>query len=298
MLLWVILPIVLTVSIGFVFERLRPAEPRTLSQISIYVLVPCLVFYSLLTTKLTARDIASIAAFLMALTAVMWLIGKSWARARGMESAEEASFLLSTLLMNAGNYGIPLSLYAFGEQAVDRAVVWVLVQNAILTPVGIYYAAREGSGRFGAVKTIFKMPVIYAAVLAAVLRLARVEPPGYVMAPVHSMGLAMVPVAQLLLGIQLSRTAGHIKADAGRIAEVCFLRLVMSPMLGWCIARGLGLQGITAQVMVLLSGTPTAVNSSTLAIEFDAQPRFVSGCVFCATVASFVTLAVLLRMLG
>lgn len=296
-LLWVILPIVLTIAIGFAFERARPVEPRTLSQVSIYVLGPCLVFYSLLTTKLTGREVAGIGAFLIALTAAMWVIGKVWARIRRMDSAQEASFLLSTLFMNAGNYGIPLSLYAFGEGAVDRAVVWVLVQNAVLTPLAVYYAAREESGRFEAVKTVFKMPVVYAAVLAALLRMVNAAPPEYVLSPVHSLGLAMIPVAQLLLGVQLSRTAAHIKADASRIAQVCILRLLVAPALGWCIAGALGLQGITANVVVLLSATPTAVNSSILAIEFGAQPRFVSGCVFCSTVASFGTLAVLLRLL-
>ncbi|MGQ9524510.1 MAG: AEC family transporter [Armatimonadota bacterium] len=296
-LLWVILPIVLTIAIGFAFERARPVEPRTLSQVSIYVLGPCLVFYSLSTTKLTGREVAGIGAFLLALTAVMWVIGKVWARVRRMDSAQEASFLLSTLFMNAGNYGIPLSLYAFGEGAVDRAVVWVLVQNAVLTPLAVYYAAREESGPFEAVKTVFRMPVVYAAVLAAVLRAVNAAPPEYVLTPIHSLGLAMIPVAQLLLGVQLSRTAAHINADASRIAQVCILRLLVAPALGWCIAGVLGLEGITAKVVVLLSATPTAVNSSILAIEFGAQPRFVSGCVFCSTVASFGTLAVLLRLL-
>ena len=297
-LLWVILPIVLTIAVGFAFERARPVEPRTLSQVSIYVLGPCLVFYSLLTTQLTRREFAGIGTFLVVLTAAMWIIGKAWTRMRHMDSAEEASFLLSTLFMNAGNYGIPLSLYAFGERAVDRAVVWVLVQNAILTPLAVYYAAREESGRFEAVKTVFKMPVVYAAALAALLRAVRVVPPDYVITPIHSLGLAMIPVAQLLLGVQLSRTAAYIKADAHRITQACILRLVVAPALGWCIADVLGLQGITARVVVLLSATPTAVNSSILAIEFGAQPRFVSGCVFCSTVASFGTLAVLLRLLG
>jgi len=296
--LWVLLPILLNIAIGFVFERLRPIDPRTLSQTSIYVLSPCLVFHSLLTTKLTARDIASIAAFVYVLTAAQWLVAKGWAKARRMSPGDEAAFILSTVFMNAGNYGIPLCLYAFGSAGMERAVVWVLVQNAGIGSLAVYYAARESVGVLQAVKTIFTMPAVYAAALAGLLRLWHVSPPAYVMAPMQSLGLAMVPMAQLLLGAQLARSAKYIKADAGRIAEATALRLVGSPFIGMAIAAGMGLTGLGAHVMVTLSSMPTAVNASILAIEFGAQPRFVSGVVFCSTVASFVTLTVLLRALG
>lgn len=296
--LWVLLPILLNIAVGFVFERSLPVEPRSLSQVSIYVLTPCLVFHSILTTKLTGREVGGFVLFLFMLTAVMWLIAKAWARIRHMGSAEEASFMLAALFMNAGNYGIPLCLYAFGEEAVDRAVVWVLLQNACLWWLAVYYAAREGSGRAGALKTVFKMPAVYTALTASLMRLLGIMPPEYVLKPIHSLGLAMVPIAQLLLGVQLSRAAAHIKADACRIVETSILRLVVSPLIGLEVLKLVGLQGINAKVALLLSATPTAVNSSILAVEFNAQPRFVSGAVFCSTIASFFTLAVVLRLIG
>jgi len=42
---------------------------------------------------------------------------------------------------------------------------------------------------------------------------------------------------------------------------------------------------------------PTAVMSTILAVEFDAQPKFVTGTVFTTTLASIVTLTLLLQLL-
>ena len=43
----------LTVAIGYLLEQRRPMEVRALAAIAIYVLLPALIFSSLLTTKLT-----------------------------------------------------------------------------------------------------------------------------------------------------------------------------------------------------------------------------------------------------
>ncbi len=42
---------------------------------------------------------------------------------------------------------------------------------------------------------------------------------------------------------------------------------------------------------------PTAVLTTVLAVEFDAQPVFVTGTVFSTTLASILTLTLLLRYL-
>jgi predicted permease len=55
--------------------------------------------------------------------------------------------------------------------------------------------------------------------------------------------------------------------------------------------------GLTREVLILLAGTPTAVNISILAVEFNARPHFVAAVVFATTVLSFLTLSVTLAWL-
>lgn len=295
--LQVLTPVLLILTLGFVLERLRPLEPRTLSQVSIYVLTPALVFSTLTTTQVTLREMGQIAVFLVSLTAALWVISRGIARMLGYSPGRESVFLLSTLFMNAGNYGIPVAYYGFGQGGVDRAVVWVLLQNVFFTSLAVYYAARDSLGSREAFKTVFKMPGVYAAGTAGLLRWLHIVPPAPVLDPVHSLGMAMVPVAQLLLGVQLSQTVGFITQDLKRISLACLVRLVVSPALAFPIAHFLGITGLTRGVVILLAGMPTAVNTSILAIEFDADPRYVCAVVFVSTLLSFLTLSVLLTLL-
>lgn len=293
----VLFPVLLILSIGFFLERWRPLDPRTLSQTSIYVLGPSLVFYSLSTTRLSPQEFFHIAGFLYLLTLLLWLATRGIVYLKKGDASEESILMLCTLFNNSGNYGMPVAYYAFGQEGLERAIIWVLLQNATLSSLAIYYAARSRLGPQEAFRTVFKMPVIWSALVAGVLRLIGVPIPSPILEPLHNLGLAMIPIAQLLLGVQLSRSLTTLRADIRRIAMVCFLRLVLSPLLAFPLAHFLGLFGVTRNTLVLLSGMPTAVNASILATEFNAEPKFVSAVVFVTTLLSFFTLLVLLNLL-
>ena len=64
------------------------------------------------------------------------------------------------------------------------------------------------------------------------------------------------------------------------------------------LAHLLGLNELSTKLAVMLSSMPTAVNMTILAIEFDVRPRFVSSVVVSSTVASVLSLTLLLVLLG
>jgi predicted permease len=294
----VLLPVLFTIAIGFVMERLRSMDTRTLSTLSIYVLTPCLVFYSLITTKLSSKDLTQIVLFVPLLTAGLWILTKLYLRIRREPPSEEGPTMLCSLFMNAGNYGIPMCKSAFGQAGVEHGVVWVIVQNTLLFPLATYYAARDAHGSLDAFKAIFRLPVIYAVMLALVLRGLHVPFTEGVLEPIRSIGYAMIPVAQILLGVQLGKTAKESQnADLHRIKWLCVLRLVAAPLIAVPLVYLLGAQGLTRQVLILLAGTPTAVNMTVLALEFNARPHFVAATVFFTTVLSFLTLSFTLTLL-
>jgi predicted permease len=64
------------------------------------------------------------------------------------------------------------------------------------------------------------------------------------------------------------------------------------------LAHLLGLSELSTQLAVMLSSMPTAVNVTILALEFDVRPRFVSSVVAVSTVASVLSLTLILALLG
>jgi len=293
-----IIPIMLTVGLGFLLESRRSMDVRALAAISIYALLPSLIFHSLLTTELTLDEAFPIIAVLILATGSLWLLGKIAGRIRQFDRDEESFFLLATMFMNAGNMGMPVALYAFGQRGLDLAVICVLIMNFSMNTLAVYYASRHRGGHRQAVRTVFSLPTIYAAAVALLMRhVLKITLPLFLLDPVKLLGLATIPVAQLLLGIQLAKARTRVGAHLSGVLIPNSIRLLLAPILAFAFVALLGVEGVTAKVAILICGMPSAVNIAIYTTEFGLQPRRTATAVFTSTVASFVTLSVLLLAL-
>jgi malate permease and related proteins len=292
-----IIPIILTIAVGYLLERRRPNDVKVLATIAIYVLLPALIFSSLLSTTLTLRVALPVAGVAAGLLLSLWLLGKLVGVVRRHDARQESFWMLTTIFMNAGNMGMPVALYAFGDRGLDLAVIWVLVVNTSSNFVAVYYACRHRGGQSQAFRTVLTLPTLYAALLAFLLRGMDVHLPVFLADPIQLIGRSVIPVSQLLLGMQLAKVRSQVGDHLGQVLAPGLVRLVASPLVALGLAHLLGVHGLAAKVAVLLAAMPTGINMAIYATEFDAQPRLVATAVFVSTLASFVTLSLLLVLL-
>ena len=299
MIITAIIPIMLTVALGYLLEQRRTMDVRAVATITIYVLLPCLIFNSLLTTELTLGQALPIVYVLILTTVALWVIGKAVSRVRRLDQEEESFLLLTTMFMNAGNMGMPVALYAFGERGLDLAVVAVVIMNFMMNTLAVYYSSRHRGGHREAVRTVFSLPTIYAAAAALVIRAALHRTlPAFLQDPIRILGMATIPVAQLLLGIQLAKARTQVQDHLAQVIGPNVMRLVLGPAIAFGFVAMLGVQGLTAKIAILICAMPSAVNVAIYTTEFGLQPRRVATAVFMSTAASFVTISALLLMLG
>jgi len=71
----------------------------------------------------------------------------------------------------------------------------------------------------------------------------------------------------------------------------CFIRLVIGPLLAITLVFLFLLKGIVAQVAMISSALPTAVNTALIAVEYDNHPDFASQIVMISTLLSAISLA-------
>jgi len=60
--------------------------------------------------------------------------------------------ILATAFMNNGNYGTPVVLFIFGSTGMDYAIILMVIQQLLMSTVGIYYAAK-GSEEHNGIKS-------------------------------------------------------------------------------------------------------------------------------------------------
>lgn len=289
-----ILPILLVAAVGFLLQRLLRLDPRPISQITFYVLSPALVF-----NLLTASDIGGSQVLGMMALAVLVIIATAGlslviGRLLRLEPSLAAAFLISATFMNAGNYGLSLNQFAFGEPGLAWASLFFVASVMMTNSLGVYVASRGRSGRLAALRGLAKVPAMYAIPLALAVKNLDLVVPLPVDRPLQLLGNAAVPVMLLILGMQIG--AAGLSAHRGLLAAASGIKLLVAPAIAVLAAPLLLTTELAHQVGILEAAMPTAVMSTIIAIEFDVEPTFVTGVVLVSTVLSPITLTVLLAV--
>ena len=295
----VILPVVLVAGVAALAQRYLKLDLRTASRAAFYLFAPALVFDSLVNSTIGGAEFGLIAAAVIGVTLVLWGLGEVLGWLLRLKGPTLSAFLLSILLINAGNFGLPVILFAYGEEGLARGTAFFAVSSAISASLGVYLAVRGCSPGTVAIRRLVSVPLVYAAILGLALNMAHFTMPEPLAKAIHLLGQASVPVMLVTLGIQLAQTGHdrwrgiHLPALATAIAT----RLLIAPALALLAALLLGLSGLARNVVITQSAMPTAVMTTIIAAEFECDNRFVTVAVLATTIISVVTLTVLLNLL-
>lgn len=289
----IVLPVFVLIGVGVLFERFAKPDIRTLSHLNFYVFVPALVFAKILSSPLRLATIARIGGAVLALAIAMLCLGWLACRAVPALRPHRRVVPLAAAFYNSGNFGIPLAQLAFGDAGVSVMAVILIVQNFSSFTLGVVLFESQRGWR-GLLQGLAQTPVILAILLAMALRALDASLPRQLGVPLDHLANGLIPVALLTLGVQLSRS-GRTRVWLP-LALAAVLRLAIAPLLALGVVHLMGLAGLTAQVVTVAAGFPTAVNIYILASRYDEQPELASRLVFATTLLSAVTVSLLLAL--
>ncbi len=289
-------PILLAACIGFALAKWLKINPRPLSQVIFYVFSPILVFNLITDSQLSNKDILRTLVFaivlITAVGGITWVIGTIFK----LDRRTLAAVLITAMFMNAGNYGLPLTNFAFGETALAFASVFFVINAVATNTVGIVIASSGSTSVWNAIKGLVKFPAIYALALGILFLQFKWQLPAGLDRTVTLLSNAAIPCMLILLGMQLVniRLDGHVLP----LILTSSMRLLIAPLLAYGLTRIFGMTGPSYQAVVLEAAMPAAVMTTILATEFDAEPTFVTTVVLITTLLSPLTLTPLLAFLG
>ena len=291
-----LLPIFLAAGAGYLLARWLPVETRTLSNIVFYIFSPCLVFSLLINSQLSNSDLVGMLLFALLSFALVGIL--AWAIGRGLKFERKmlAAVVTSSMFMNAGNYGLPVTKFAFGDNALAYASLF-FVANSIMINTGGVVISSMGSATFStAIKNLFKIPTLYGLILAALVINFGWRLPLPLERATQLLGDAAIPTMMVLLGVQFHSM--HLGGKILPLSVASGMRLLVSPLIALGLCAAFGLSGAFRQAAVLESAMPTAVFATILATQYDNEPSFVSSVVAITTLLSMLTLPPLLAFLG
>jgi predicted permease len=142
---------------------------------------------------------------------------------------------------------------------------------------------------------VFKTPALIALPPALLFNWLGIPLPLVVSRPVALLAGALIPTMLVALGAQLA-AAGIPRPNLDMLLASA-VRLLAGPALALALAAPFGLAGVERGVGVLQASMPAAVLASIIALENDLLPEFVTTTVLFSTLASIVTLTVVLALI-
>jgi len=291
-----ILPILLVASFGFLLRRRIELHLGTLTGLVFNVLSPCLVFSSLVSSRLSGSELALLAAFALINILVMGGLAFGLARLLRLARGETAALLVVVMFVNGGNYGLTLLQLRYGNDGIGRGVVYYVTSTLLFYTLGVFIASMGRQTWRASLRRMTRLPAVYAALLALIVYELNISIPQPILRGITVAGNGAIPVMLIILGAQM---ADLRRGEPTRyVWPTLGLRLLIGPLIGVAVASVLGLAGLDRSAMIIQAGMPTAVFTLVLASEFDLPSQVVARIVVFSTLISPLTLAATITLLG
>lgn len=286
----IVLPTFATIAIGYLFGRVSKADVRSIIDVAMYITLPALAFTSMLSRPILISDAARLWGAAVLLAGGGWAL--AWVTFRLLRQ-KHSGLYLPVMFMNNVNIPFPIVYLAFGDEGLAVATLFYIPNAILIYTLGVHIACRAESWRTG-LREVLGVPLIYAALAALVLNLARVQPPALLMDTVEFVGRAAVPLILITAGVNLSGIRPTALATASLAS---LLRMGGGFLLGLVVVPLFALSGVDRAVVIFESAMPSAVFAAILCAKYENEAALVSSVVLITTVASVITVPLLLYLL-
>ncbi|MEW6351967.1 MAG: AEC family transporter [Thermodesulfobacteriota bacterium] len=299
-----ILPTFTMIALGSLLKRLGLIDHaflKTSDKIVYFIFFPALLFWKIGTPSGDGgtEHWSMIGAVLCAVScvAVLSVVYAYAARVPRfyVGSFSQASFRFSTYV------GIAVVLGAYGEEGVRQfgVVIGFVIPiiNVMCVTILIWFSERNYSSRDRyrlVVQAMWSNPLIWACVAGVVYSRLNVGFPAFLDRTLALMSSIAVPLALLSIGASL--TFGQLRGNLRQAAVSQALKLVLMPLIGYCLLRVWGITGLEFQVAMVYFALPTSPATYILSSQLDSDLDLASASIVLSTLLSTVSLAITLAL--
>lgn len=284
----VMLPVLLCAMVGVIWVRTaQPYNQEFVRRMVMWISAPALVLSTLVEVDIGIDRLQQIVLATLVMLAFSVVIAMLLCLVAGWSLRD---FVVPLTIGNTGNMGMPVCLFAFGQEGLALAVGLFLISMGCHFSIGI--AVLNGRA---AVKAVCSSPVVYAGVLAAIIIAYELSVPKTITNTLEILGGMAIPLMLVTLGVSLG---GLRVAQTGEAVMLGVARMVVGIGAALATVWCLELEGTIAKVVLVQGAMPAAIFNYLLAVQYQRSPQAVAGMVVSSTLMSFVTVPVMLLFIA
>ena len=288
-----VVPVMLIILVGLLAGYTLPIQIQTISLLTLYILYPALIFDSFYQTNISVESGTGLLIGFTITSCLVYLSVLLISKIINVASSTKTAFMATVLFPNNGNMGLPITTFALGLVGLEIAILYMICSSIFMFCIGPILL--QGKTIFYGIRRALESPLVWSILIGLVWRIYSLNLPLQLSTSIHKLGEAAIPLALLLLGIQLTKTRWQFGTK--ELMSV-FMRLLLAPLIAYIVGTNLHLNNLNLQVLVIQSSMPTAVSSLVLITEFEGDNNFVARTIIMSTLMSFLTIPLLLWFLN
>lgn len=277
-------PVFILAAVGYGWVKLGfEYRVEFVTRLAMTLAVPCLIFVALMTADIDPQALGSLS---LASFTAYGLVSIVFLGIIKLRKLDTSTYLAPLVFGNTGNLGLPLAMFAFGEEGLSYAVVVFAVMAILSFTIGVWVVAGGGSPI-----RVIKEPVVAATFLGALFLWQGWQTPIFLTNALELIGQMAIPIMLITLGVAIARLETK---DMGRAVWLSAIKVVVSAGAAWTAARWFGLAPISSAVLIVQLATPVAVTSYLLAEKYGHEAQPVAGLVVASTLLCVISLPLIL----
>lgn len=290
----VILPVFGIVMIGYLLGGRLELQARTLTRAAYYVFVPAFIFQAISSADLPLAVTLRMVCYIILAQVLTALLAGGVGRILGKSKEMIAALVMIAAFGNVGNYGLAVIRFHLGEPAMASATIYFVAITVSAFVICVGAAGWAHGGSKGALWGVVKTPALWATVPALMVSNSGLVVPLMATRMIGLLADAMIPVMLFALGLQLLEQKRVALSPDVLLASG--VRLIVAPAIAAAVAVPFALGPVESIAGILQAGMPTAILVAIIAKENNIVPRFVTSVVVVSTLASLLTLTLLMAL--
>lgn len=282
----ILFPVLLTSLIGYIYAKFQKVSMDIPNKINLDIFIPILIFYAI-SEKLPSIKVLGY----FSLGAIIVVLGSGLVLYPFLKyfKLNIRAFLPTMMFNNSINLGLPLALFAFGDEAMAMFIALSLVQVIGQFTIAVYIYG-------GNIKIIelFKNPVIIATIFGLGFNYFDIHLPKLFLPSIEIISQVAIPLILFSLGVRLS-TVSFTHFKVGLIGAIlCPLSGIIMAFIAISIFDYTQMQ---RDLLILFSVLPPAVLNAILAQKYNQDSSIVASIVALGTIASIIYIPIVLYFL-
>ena len=289
-LLYKILPLYVTIAMGFLSGKYLKINRETIATLMFYVITPVVIFTGVMHTKLDLNILLLPVITFLISTSLCFLFyyfsGFIW----NDPLRNLAAFSAGTA--NTGYFGLPIAILLFSNQGEGIYIMALLGMTLYENSVGYYTLARGSYSVADCLKKLAKLPTLYAFLVALVLNSLQVPMLHFLSDFVQYFKGAYTVLGMLIIGLGVANLS-RFSLDFKFIGVTFLARFVAWPL---AIAGVISLDCFVFgffdiqiyRALMLVAIVPLAANMVVLASLFNNHPEKAATAVLLSTLFALI----------